>query len=57
VVPGGQRHGCGMRRPAGAAAHWRAESGSGPKMRLRPATGQEKSFPIKPSPIFYSNLN
>jgi hypothetical protein len=31
--------GVGMRRPAVAAARWRAESGSGPESRLRPTTG------------------
>jgi hypothetical protein len=31
--------GAGMRRPAGAAARWQAESGSGSKSRLRPTIG------------------
>jgi hypothetical protein len=41
-----------MRRPAGAAARWRAERGSGPEMRLQPTTGK-KGFPNKLTPILY----
>jgi hypothetical protein len=44
--------GAGMRRPAGAAARWWAESRSGLETRLA-AHDRVERFPNKLNPIFY----